>query len=186
MIISFRQNNAVSSSVAIDDPELALRLEQREFAYKFGSTISYGLVPWITSEDIKNNIQKYLIPGKSDYMLERRRKLRIDLLKAYEQSHVSKTGSKISNADKIKYEMDKQIIDMYYEIEKENCGDIGDYINVIDYKEVEVVPDTKDKSKAKAKKTKSKNTTDNSEIVVDLDIVKDLDVDRIKDTYRRY
>ena len=192
VIISFRQNNAVSSSVAIDDPELALRLDQREFAYRFGSTISYGLVPWITSQDIKNNIQKYLIPGKSDYMLERRQKLRRDLLKDFESNPANKSGAKKSNADKIKLEMNKQIIEMYYEIEKENGGDIGEDINVIECKEVEDAPDTKDSSKTKAKKTtkskstKSKKTNDNSEVVVDLDIIKDLDVDRIKDTYRRY
>lgn len=138
VIISFRQNNAVSSSVAIDDSDLALRLQQREFAYKFGSTVSFGLVPWITSEDIKNNVQKHLIPGKSDYMLERRRKLRQDLLSKFESNPDNKSANKKSVKDKIKLEMDKQIIDLCYEIEKENGDDIGEADKPIECKELDL------------------------------------------------
>ena len=52
-IVSFRQNNKRSSDVALDDPNMAINLEQREFIYHTNK-YSYGMVPLIYDKDIYN------------------------------------------------------------------------------------------------------------------------------------
>lgn len=49
--ISFRQNNSKSSEVALDDPSMALGLEQREFIY-YTKAYNYGLVPLVNNKKI--------------------------------------------------------------------------------------------------------------------------------------
>lgn len=61
-IVSFRQNNSKSSEVALDDSKLALGLEQREFIYFTGS-YSYGLVPYVYSNEIIEFIRPKLKPN---------------------------------------------------------------------------------------------------------------------------
>lgn len=61
-IISFRQNNERSSDVALDDPKMALALEQREFIYHTNK-YSYGLVPLITAKKVKKEIEYSFVPG---------------------------------------------------------------------------------------------------------------------------
>ena len=61
-IVSFRQNNKRSSDVALDDPNMAINLEQREFIYHTNK-YSYGMVPLIYDKDIYNIIKDKLEPG---------------------------------------------------------------------------------------------------------------------------
>lgn len=64
--ISFRQNNSKSSEVALDDPSLALGLEQREFVYRLASKdANYGLVPWVTDIELEKIIKKYKKPHRT-------------------------------------------------------------------------------------------------------------------------
>lgn len=57
--ISFRQNNSKSSEVALDDPSMALGLEQREFIY-YTKNYNYGLVPFVNNKKIFEYIEPYL------------------------------------------------------------------------------------------------------------------------------
>ncbi len=61
-IVSFRQNNKRSSDVALDDPNMAINLEQREFIYHTNK-YSYGMVPLIYDKDIYNIIKDKLEPN---------------------------------------------------------------------------------------------------------------------------
>lgn len=64
--ISFRQNNSRSSDVAMDDPSIALGLEQREFVYRLASKdASYGIVPWVKDIELQNIIIKYKKPHRT-------------------------------------------------------------------------------------------------------------------------
>ena len=57
--ISFRQNNSKSSEVALDDPSMALGLEQREFIY-YTNNYNYGLVPLVDNKSIYTAIKPFL------------------------------------------------------------------------------------------------------------------------------
>lgn len=57
--ISFRQNNSKSSEVALDDPSMALGLEQREFIY-YTNNYNYGLVPLVDNKSIYKAIKPFL------------------------------------------------------------------------------------------------------------------------------
>ncbi|WP_297711964.1 FtsK/SpoIIIE domain-containing protein [Clostridium sp.] len=57
--ISFRQNNSKSSEVALDDPNLALGLEQIEFIY-YTNKYSYGLVPLVDNKVVYSLIKEFL------------------------------------------------------------------------------------------------------------------------------
>lgn len=57
--ISFRQNNSKSSEVALDDPSMALGLEQREFIY-YTSSYNYGLVPLVDNKVVYSLIKEFL------------------------------------------------------------------------------------------------------------------------------
>lgn len=85
ILISFRQNNAMSSIVAFDDAEIALKLQPREFAYRIGNFESYGLVPWINADDIKEHVSKYLIPGSQAKKEAARREAEKELKEAFEE-----------------------------------------------------------------------------------------------------
>ena len=63
--ISFRQNNSKSSEVALDDPSMALGLDQREFVY-YTKTYNYGLVPWVNNKDVYKFIEPYLQTNHRD------------------------------------------------------------------------------------------------------------------------
>lgn len=63
--ISFRQNNSKSSEVALDDPVMALGLEQREFIY-YTNIYSYGLVPLVNNKKIYEFIKVFLKPKHRD------------------------------------------------------------------------------------------------------------------------
>lgn len=56
--ISFRQNNSKSSEVALDDAQIALGLEQREFVY-YTKSYNYGLVPLVDNKKIKGYITPF-------------------------------------------------------------------------------------------------------------------------------
>lgn len=58
--ISFKQVNAKSSEIAIDDPDKAINLVQREFIYKVGD-YKFGVVPYIYD----NEIYEYLYNHKT-------------------------------------------------------------------------------------------------------------------------
>lgn len=57
--ISFRQNNSKSSEVALDDPSMALGLDQREFIY-YTNNYNYGLVPLVDNKSIYTAIKPFL------------------------------------------------------------------------------------------------------------------------------
>lgn len=63
--ISFRQNNSKSSEVALDDPSMALGLEQREFIY-YTKNYNYGLVPWVNNKEVYSFIKPYLQANHRD------------------------------------------------------------------------------------------------------------------------
>jgi S-DNA-T family DNA segregation ATPase FtsK/SpoIIIE len=65
-VISFRQNNSKSSEVAVDDPSLALGLEQREFVYRLASKdIEYGIVPWVKDIELEKIIKPFKKPHRT-------------------------------------------------------------------------------------------------------------------------
>ena len=57
--VSFRQNNSKSSEVALDDPSMALGLEQREFIY-YTKAYNYGLVPLVNNKEVYKFIEPCL------------------------------------------------------------------------------------------------------------------------------
>lgn len=57
--ISFRQNNSKSSEVAMDDANICLSLEQREFIY-YTNNYNYGLVPLVDNKNIYKTIKPFL------------------------------------------------------------------------------------------------------------------------------
>lgn len=63
--ISFRQNNSKSSEVALDDPSMALGLEQREFIY-YTKSYNYGLVPLVKNKKIYEYIKPFLQANHRD------------------------------------------------------------------------------------------------------------------------
>lgn len=63
--ISFRQNNSKSSEVALDDPSMALGLEQREFIY-YTNNYNYGLVPLVDNKKIYGYIKPFLQANHRD------------------------------------------------------------------------------------------------------------------------
>ena len=63
--ISFRQNNSKSSEVALDDPSMALGLDQREFIY-YTNNYNYGLVPLVDNKSIYTAIKPYLQTNHRD------------------------------------------------------------------------------------------------------------------------
>lgn len=64
--ISFRQNNAKSSEVAMDDSSIAIGLEQREFVYRLASKdADYGIVPWVEDIELQDIIKKYKKPHRT-------------------------------------------------------------------------------------------------------------------------
>lgn len=60
--ISFRQNNAKSSEVAMGDSEIAIGLEQREFVYSTKNN-NYGIVPLVKNKEVYGFIKDYLKPN---------------------------------------------------------------------------------------------------------------------------
>ncbi|MCY6957977.1 FtsK/SpoIIIE domain-containing protein [Clostridium brassicae] len=58
-IISFRQNNSKSSEIVLDDGQMALGLEQREFIY-YTNKHNYGIVPLVNNKKIYNYIKPKL------------------------------------------------------------------------------------------------------------------------------
>ena len=65
-VISFRQNNSKSSEVALDDANIALGLEQRQFVYRLASKdVEYGIVPWVKDIELQNIIKKYKKPHRT-------------------------------------------------------------------------------------------------------------------------
>jgi S-DNA-T family DNA segregation ATPase FtsK/SpoIIIE len=64
--ISFRQNNSVSSNVAIDDSSIAMGLEMREFVYRLASKdVEYGIVPWVKDIELQEIIKPYKKPHRT-------------------------------------------------------------------------------------------------------------------------
>ena len=64
--ISFRQNNSVSSQVAIDDSKVALGLEARQFVYRLASKdVEYGIVPWVKDTELQKILKKYKKPHRT-------------------------------------------------------------------------------------------------------------------------
>lgn len=63
--ISFRQNNSKSSEIALDDPVIALGLEQREFIY-YTNDYNYGLVPIVDNKSIYTIIKPFLETNHRD------------------------------------------------------------------------------------------------------------------------
>lgn len=61
--ISFRQNNTKSSEVAVDDPQAALKLEQREAVYSIAGEFKYLKVPTIYDKTVYKFIQSSLKPN---------------------------------------------------------------------------------------------------------------------------
>lgn len=65
-VISFRQNNSVSSQVAIDDSKVALGLEARQFVYRLASKdVEYGIVPWVKDTELQKILKKYKKPHRT-------------------------------------------------------------------------------------------------------------------------
>lgn len=64
--VSLRQNNSKSSEVAIDDPVLAVGLEQREFVYTLTGSACYGIVPWINDDLVYACLEPHIGHSYSD------------------------------------------------------------------------------------------------------------------------
>jgi S-DNA-T family DNA segregation ATPase FtsK/SpoIIIE len=111
-VISFRQNNSKSSEVAVDDPSLALGLEQREFVYRLASKdVEYGIVPWV--KDIE--LEKIIKPFKKTH-----RTLFDDLEKLSHRNGIKKNKESIVEAE-THIKTENQIL-------QENISKIPDFV----------------------------------------------------------
>ena len=110
-VISFRQNNQASSRIAIDDDNLALGLEQREFVYRLASKdVEYGIVPWVTDIELEQIIKPFKKPHRT---------LFDDIKKMNSRSGVKKDKKLIEVGTHIKTEN---------EILQENISKINDFV----------------------------------------------------------